>query len=250
MSYLDQLTEKTKCTEGLSPAFVHKCKLGDETVYLKEIDTIYASTTYSVKSEAEVMKWLKGRVHVPQVIEVGVRDSKEYLIMSGIEGRHIESYVGDPLKHITYLAESVRELQKVDISRCPFCNDVPARLKELDYLLKQGLADINTDNWQDGTAFTDPGELYQWLCDNKPREELVLSHGDIGANLFVKDEAFYYYDLGRCGIADKWLDISFCVKDIRDFYPGTDYEKQFFEILGVEPDYEKINYFILLDELF
>lgn len=39
-------------------------------------------------------------------------------------------------------------------------------------------------DWQDTTNFTNPEELYKWLCDNKPPEEPVFTHGDIGANFF------------------------------------------------------------------
>ena len=76
------------------------------------------------------------------------------------------------------------------------------------------------------------------------------SHGDIGANFFIADNEIYFYDLARCGIADKWIDIAFYFRDIRDYYPDSDYERIFFEMLGIEPDYKKINYYILLDEMF
>ncbi len=105
-------------------------------------------------------------------------------------------------------------------------------------------------DWQDTTNFTNPEELYKWLCDNKPPEEPVFTHGDIGANFFIDDDGIYLYDLARCGIADKWTDIALCVRDIRDYYPNTGYEQVFFDMLGTRPDYEKINYYILSDEMF
>lgn len=109
---------------------------------------------------------------------------------------------------------------------------------------------MNPEHWQDSTEFRNPDDLYRWLIEKRPEEEIVFSHGDIGANFFVKDEEIIFYDLARCGIADKWLDIALCVRDIRDYYPNSAYEKLFFEMLGLEPDYEKIEYYILLDEMF
>ena len=123
------------------------------------------------------------------------------------------------------------------------------RLEELDYLLKNGLADTDISNWEDSTEFTDPQEPYKWLCDNKPHEELVFSHGDI-SNLFICNDEIYFFDLARCGTADKWLDISMCVREIRNFFHNSEFEKLFFEMLGMEPNYEKINYYLLLDEMF
>lgn len=41
-----------------------------------------------------------------------------------------------------------------------------------------------------------------------------------------------------------------CVREIRNFFHNSEFEKLFFEMLGMEPNYEKINYYLLLDEMF
>ena len=270
MKFLEQITEKTKCTEGMSPAEVYKCRLGDQTCYLKTIDSIFSPTTYSVAREAQVMNWLKGKLHVPKVLESGLMTengeragnaeperkeaqncdspNREYLLMSELKGRHIDDFADEPLCYVTYLAKAIRELQSVDISDCPFNADVDMRLKELDYLLENGLADTDASHWEETTKFKDPKELRKWLYDHKPQEEFVFTHGDVSANMMICEDEVYFYDLARCGIADKWMDIAFCVRDIRDYCP--DLEETFFRILGMKPDYEKIEYYILLDELF
>ncbi len=66
-----------------------------------------------------------------------------------------------------------------------------------------------------------------------------------------------FIDMGNCGIADKWEDIAMLYRSLRHnfdgtygkVYPGLDPDS-FFEELGIEPDREKIDYYILLDELF
>ena len=57
-------------------------------------------------------------------------------------------------------------------------------------------------------------------------------------------------DLGRSGRADKWDDIEFCVRSIREDIGEEQYVELFFDLLGIKPDWEKIKYYILLDELF
>ena len=58
-------------------------------------------------------------------------------------------------------------------------------------------------------------------------------------------------DLGRTGKADRWYDIAFCVRSIQeDFGPDPAYLDYFFKALDIAPDWEKIRYFMLLDELF
>lgn len=245
---LSKLENIKKCTEGMSPANVYQCELDSKTVYLKTIDKKYSDTTYSVMREADIMKWLSEKLNVPKVIDTGEQGDEEFLIMSEIVGKHIDDYIKQPELYVSYLAEGIRLLQRIDISECPFYSNVDMRLEELDFLLNNNLADIDTNNWEKTTEFSSPTELYQWLCDNKPTEEYVFTHGDIGANFFVKDGEIFFYDLARMGIADRWVDIAFAVRDIRKECP--EYERMFFDILGVEPNYEKINYYILLDEMF
>ena len=64
-------------------------------------------------------------------------------------------------------------------------------------------------------------------------------------------------DVGRAGIIDKWNDIALCYRSLRDnttgIYGKGKYkfdENLFFQKLKIKPDWEKINYYILLDELF
>lgn len=246
----NQLEKKIKNTDGQSPAEVYRCRLQGKNVYLKTINNIFANTTYSVKREAGVMKWLHGRLNVPELLETRLRNDKEYLIMSELQGRHIDTYMNEPIEYISYMAAAIKKLQEIDISQCPFDSTVDVRLKELKYLLDNELADVDTNHWEETTEFSTPNELYQWLCSNVPKQELVFSHGDVGANFFVKNDDIYFYDLARGGMADKWCDIAFCVRDIRRIDYNKSYEKKFFEMLKVEPDYEKINYYILLDEMF
>lgn len=250
MAYIDEITILEKCTEGLSPAEVCKCQLGGNVCYLKKIGNKFSETTYGVKREAEMMKWLSGQVKVPAVLEYGIWGQEEYILMSELKGHPIDFFVSEPMQYIEYLVKALRQLQAIEIADCPFSSQIDFRLAELKYLLDHGMADIDLSHWEETTAFQHPLELYGWLCRNKPKEELCFSYGDLSANFFVSDGEIYFYDLARCGIADKWLDIAFCVRSIREYYPGMEYEKLFFQMLGIEPDYEKINYYILLDEMF
>ena len=64
-------------------------------------------------------------------------------------------------------------------------------------------------------------------------------------------------DLGRSGVADKWCDIALCYRSVRDNFGGR-YDRKhegysdgyLFDALQIKPNWEKIRYYILLDELF
>lgn len=59
-----------------------------------------------------------------------------------------------------------------------------------------------------------------------------------------------FIDLGRAGIADKWQDIALCVRSLKHNVQDHKYIDLLFKHLDIEPNYEKIKYYILLDELF
>jgi len=247
-TWRSKITNVYTDTDGMSAADVIRCQSGNDIFYIKSIDVKYSTTTYGVRREKDVMLWLNGKLNVPTVVDWGLEDNREFVVMNELTGTHIDDMVSNPDEYVAYLAKCIKLIQSIDISECPFDSGIDVRLKELEYLLKNDL--VSLDDWEDTTKFTDPNELFQWLCNNRPLEEPVFSHGDITANFFINGSGLWFYDLARAGIADKWLDIAFCVCNIRDYDDGKKYEDKFFELLDIKPDYEKIEYFILLDEMF
>jgi aminoglycoside 3'-phosphotransferase-3 len=255
---LNKIIRKYSCikdTEGMSPAKVYKLVGENENLYLKMVDSRYKGTTYDVEREKDMMLWLKGRLPVPEVLYFEQYGGWNFLLMSEVDGiMFYEEYktYENPKKIIELYAKCIKLFQSIDISDCPFNNNTDNRLTELDYLMNNNLADVDCENWEEDTPFKEPHELYDFLKDNKPREELVFSHGDLGdSNILVKDNKISgFIDLGRSGKADKWYDIAFCVRSIRHDIGEEKYVKLFFDLLGIEPDWEKIKYYILLDELF
>ena len=202
-----------------------------------------------------MMLWLEGKLPVPKVLHFERHDGWSNLLMSEADGVLCSEEYEDeqsPEKIIELYAECIRLFHSIDISDCPYTNSLDSRLAELDYLLNNDLADVDCENWEEDTPFKDPRELYDFLKTEKPEEELVFSHGDLGdSNIFVKDgKVSGFIDLGRSGRADKWYDIAFCVRSIREDIGEEQYVELFFDLLGIKPDWEKIKYYILLDELF
>ncbi len=257
--YLAEITRNyqfVKDTEGMSPARVYKLVGRNENLYLKMTDVQYRGTTYDVEREKDIMLWLKGKLPVPEVLHFEQYENTSFLLMREVGGAVGHAYYqaqSDPKKMIKIYSEGIKLFQSVRILDCPFLSDIDFRLNELDYLLQNNLADIDIENWEEDTPFRESNELYDFLKKNKPNEELVFSHGDFGdSNIFVaNDQISGFIDLGRSGKADKWYDIAFCVRSIQhDIGHDKEYIDLFFDLLDIEPDWEKIRYYVLLDELF
>ena len=99
-----------------------------------------------------------------------------------------------------------------------------------------------------------------WLEENRPVCEPVFSHGDFCLpNVLLQDgQVAGFIDLGDAGVGDRWRDIALCYRSLKHNFDGTFGGKVYedfnpdmlFEKLGLEPNQEKLRYYILLDELF
>ena len=211
-----------------------------------------------------VMRWLEGRLPVPEVISYEADTEYQYLLMSRIPGRMScdKSYMQRSDVLIAGLSEAFNMVWNVDASGCPRESDLDSELAEARIRVEKGLVDLSDSEpstFGEG-GFKDAEDLLFWLENNKPDYEPVFSHGDFCLpNIFFENgRVSGFIDLGHAGIADKWKDIALCYRSLRwnseGAYGGMVYpdvrSQRLFDALGIKPDMEKIRYFILLDELF
>ncbi len=215
-------------------------------------------------NECHMMQYLCGKIPVPAVYAYETADEKSYLLMSKCAGRMAcdDGYMSCPAMQCKMLADGLKKLWSVDVSDCPSDMRLAKKLKLAEYNVVNGLVDL--DNVEPETfgedGFKDPADLLRWLYQNMPEEEPVLSHGDFCLpNIFgIHDQTTGYIDLGKTGIADKWCDIALCYRSLSQNYSGryhgracSDFDDlRLFRELGIAPEWDKIRYYILLDELF
>lgn len=239
--------------------------MSDSTVVLFN-DKILKIQTISEEAENEyqVMEWLQDKLPVPKVLGFERDEKRAYLLMTKVPGEMacIDKYMKNPEQLTTMLAEGLQMLWRVDISSCPYTWSLEKKLQIAKYTVENNLMDMDdVEPYTFGeNGFKDPNHLLEWLNNNKPDEELALSHGDFCLpNIFLKNgKVSGYIDLGKTGIADKWQDIALCYRSLLHNFDGKYTGKQYqefyadllFEKLGIEHEWDKIRYYILLDELF
>lgn len=216
------------------------------------------------RTEYAMMTWLSDKLPVPKCLYHTVAEGTDYLLMSKVEGAMAceDANMRDPKMLVSSLAGILRELWRIDVSDCPVCWDGDRKLSLARTAVEHGTVDL--DNVEPDTfgpgGFDNPRQLLTWLYDHKPEPEPVLSHGDFCLpNIFLENGRLSgLIDLGRSGVADRWVDIAICYRSLRDNYSGAyggrvypDFDpNSLFTALGIEPNWEKIRYFLLLDELF
>ncbi len=171
-------------------------------------------------------------------------------------------YMSRPKLLVELLADTLHKLWAVDISECPCKWTLQRRLELAEENVINNL--VNIEDAQPDTfgpnAFRDPEQLLQWLKENQPEQGECLSHGDFCLpNIYLSDDSVTgLIDLGKTGMADPWQDIALCCRSLDNNYKGK-YgkikiegfeETMLFDALGIQPDPERIRYYILLDELF
>lgn len=210
--------------------------------------------------ERGIMTWLSGKLPVPEILGAETVDGTSYLLMSRLPGKMScdPTFMQDPKQTIPILAQGLQMLWQVDVSDIPMQHTLEEKLWEAEYRVRQGLCD--PENAEPGTygpgGFSSPAHLLSWLRENRPPITPVFSHGDYCLpNVFLDGgRVSGYLDLGRSGVCDPYQDIALCYRSLLHNYeeqPNPAFRPEtLFDALGLEPNWEKIRYFILLDELF
>lgn len=215
-------------------------------------------------NEHKMLKELEGKIPVPKVYDYKEIEDKSYLLMNRVEGRLASDdyYINNPDLLITILADTLKLFWSVDISNLNNPTTLDTKLRIAKYNVDHNLVDLDNvehDTFSEG-SFANPEELLNFLIKNKPEEELVLSHGDLTLeNMIIKDDKLAaVIDLGLTGIGDIYQDIALIFRSLANDLGGIEgiesykeYEAElFFKKLDITPNWEKLRYFLLLDELF
>ena len=222
--------------------------------------------TPETDNERDMVSWLGGRLPVPEIAAYQVEDGRAYTLMTRIKGDMLcaEEYLRNPAGLLSLAAEGLKLLWSIDVKDCPCrVSRLQERLKAARRNVENGMVDM--DNVEPDTfganGFAGPEELLEWLEQNQPREDIVLTHGDFCLpNIFAgQGHVTGFIDLGKMGPADRWQDIAIAMRSLEHNLSGKYHNgipfgsfepRRFLEELGVEPDEKKNRYYMLLDELF
>lgn len=239
--------------------------MSDSSVYLFADKVLkIQDTDDEADNEYLMMKWLSGKLLIPEILAYEKNNGRSYLLMSRIGGVMAcdDYYMNDSDLLMDLLAKAIHMFWKVNITDCPGNMNLDKKLEKAKYNVAHDLVDM--ENVQPDTfgkeGFKNPQELLEWLIQNRPEEDFVLSHGDfcLPNIFFIDSNVSGFIDLGKTCVADRYQDIALCYRSLTNnfngSYGGRIYKNinmdRFFNKLGIEPDWKKIKYYILLDELF
>ena len=222
-----------------------------KNAYLKIISPSSGSSLFP---EKRILEWLQGKLSVPQIYYFREVEGKEYLLISEIKGLNAadDFFISNPAKMVPLVAKGLRLIHGVDILNCPFDQKLDAKIKESKRRVENGLVD--EDDFELTFRGKTAQELLQKAVEMRPgNEDLVFTHGDYCLpNIIIDgDEVSGFIDLGRAGIADRYQDLALMARSLKHDLGSPKWVDVFFKEYGIESrDFSKIDYYILLDELF
>jgi len=200
--------------------------------------------------EARRLRWLKGRLPVPEVVDIASQDSTDYLLMTKLPGRDgsDERVQRDGARFVELLAEALRTMHGIPIADCPFPAGTDDLLAIAERRVSEGV--LGASDFPAHYLGRSPRELLQALRDLRPGDEgAVFTHGDASLPnfLFHRGQVSGYIDLGLAGIADPYRDLGLAARSLTRNMGGK-WVRPFLRAYGAPMDERRLEFFILLDE--
>lgn len=241
----------TPVEHGKSDAHVWLLRAPNEpTLYLKSASVSLGSVLWAEKLRYE---WLKNYVAVPEVVAYEDAGDEERLILSEVAGRPSFDASLPREAVIRRLAEGLKKLHAIPVKECPFDMRLEVKVAMAIDNAKNGRVDLD-DLQPEHKGWTADMLLAEVERLRPESEDLVVAHGDYCLpNVMLSDDASRitgFIDIGYLGVADRYQDLALAWRSIRYNF-GEEYVAPFLDGYGLsDPDFKKIVFYNLLDELF
>lgn len=207
-----------------------------------------------ITDEMTRMLWLVRYIPVPEVVQFVRTPDRAWLLMSamnGVTARHmLESQPEPGPAVVDALAAFLRRLHAIPVSACPFNADHTVRLRLARQRIDAGAVDV--DDFDDEREGWTAEQVWEALQRHLPLvPDPVVTHGDFSLdNLMIHDGAVVgCIDVGRAGVADCYQDLAILWNSLGEFGEALQ-ERMFLQYGLAVPDQRKLQFHLLLDELF
>lgn len=208
------------------------------------------------QGEGILLRWLRGRVAVPECRMVRrIPDGRFALLTTAVHGLHpFHDGLGwSSQRRIEVMADAVRQFHAIPTDACPFMYTVAGLIEIAHANLTAGR--VREDDFDAPRHGRSAADLFDELVATQPAdpEYPVVAHGDLyPVNVLADPQTGAinaFIDVGRAGVSDRYRDLALVANAIQWHYDAA-LLTTFFDLLDIEPDYEKLRWYALLDEFF
>lgn len=207
-----------------------------------------------IADEMARLRWLSKYLPVPAVVGFSSTPGEAWLLMTALPGKTayqlLEERTDLQPSIVDALAQFLRRLHAIPVAECPFISDHARRLAHARVRIDAGLVDEDDfDDEREGWSAEQVWSAMQTVLPLVP--DPVVTHGDYSLDnlLFHDGEVVGCIDAGRVGIADRYQDVAILWNCLGEF--GGRLQNRFLKQYGIaSPDQEKLQFHLMLDELF
>lgn len=245
---------------GMSGAWVYRS--ADGAVHAK---CVGAADIGALRLERDKIEWLATTsIPGPRLVDWMVSEAGAALVIStvrGIPACDIPRRLVD--RAAASMADLLADLHALPIEGCPFVRRLDRTVADAADAVRQGAVDITDFDYS--RLFRSAEDLLTELSQRQPRagelerDDLVVCHGDpCLPNLLIDPEhgdCLGVIDLGRLGVADRYLDLALTVRSMSAPEMNEQYDARdaaaFLSQYGIsDPDPWRLDFYCLLDEFF
>lgn len=231
---------------------VSKVGMSGSQVYLSK-DIVLKVSDVNVETTNEILNYqsLQSLDFIPRLHGFALDERYNYLIIHRIKGNMLGENPHDNIFEV--LKQVYTAITKTKISNTMIDQSLNCRLQSAEENVKKGLVDMNSwDTNFHNEHFESPEKLLEYLKRNKPNlQQNCFSHGDLCfENIIVNHGKFsHLIDLGRTGLADPYQDLALMIRSAC-YHFERDITDELEKVLEINIDRSRLNYYMLLDELF
>ena len=240
-------------TVGQSGGAVYRLhgKQGVPDLFLKYGKGLLAD---DVTDEMVRLRWLGTHVPMPGIVHFVRTTNEAWLLMTAVPGntayQTMASSADLRIAVVDAIALFLRRIHAIPIGECPYSSNHEHRLLRARARIDADLVDEDDfDGDREGWTAEQVWDAMQGLLPLAA--DPVVTHGDYSLdNLLIHDgEVAGCIDAGRVGIADRYQDLAIAWNCLSEF--GASLQERFLVKYGIhEPDRRKLQFYLMLDELF
>lgn len=242
----------TRDTVGESGGVIHRLDVpGRPSLFLKQGAGRIAR---DIADEYARLRWAQGQLPVPQLIAFAEEADTAWLLSEAVAGTAAHAWLeANPDRRadaVAGMARLLRRLHALPAETCPFNAGMPLRMIGARANIDDGL--VPEDEFDDARAGWTAEQVWDKLRSIPPVTAApVITHGDFSLDNIFLDEAgevVGLIDLGRLGVADRYQDLAILLNCFNEFDSALG--EVLFDVYGEQPDPQRIELHLLLDELF
>lgn len=227
---------------GRSDAEVYRLVAPDKpTLFLKHSAAAYGAGR---RDEAARLRWLRGKLPMPEVVHLHKDERGTALVMTAVPGSDLTRFNGESskVKHqlTEELARALRRFHALEPRGCPFDHSAAREIERLEARVSEREASVG-----ERPGLRAARAKLEALRAVLPEETLVLTHGDacLPNILVLGYELSGFIDLGAAGLGDHYRDLERACWSLSYNY-GEGYDEVFLSAYGVTgPDQKKLSFY-------